>query len=155
MKKHLLTLFVSFLLPLLSNAQIIEWQNTIGGSGYDYLNSISQTSDGGYILGGHSWSNISGDKTENCIGGSDWWIIKTDSLGVMQWQNTIGGSNPDLLNSISKLLMEGIFWGIFRFLTFQGIKPKIATVTFDYWIVKTDSLGVIQWQNTLEEVNMG
>ena len=46
-------------------AQEIEWQNTIGGNYYDQLNSIQQTSDGGYILGGWSDSNISGDKTED------------------------------------------------------------------------------------------
>ncbi|MBK7971100.1 MAG: hypothetical protein IPK08_20460 [Bacteroidetes bacterium] len=42
---------------------------------------ISQTADGGYIVGGISNSNISGDKTENCLGGEDYWIVKTDSLG--------------------------------------------------------------------------
>ena len=48
----------------------IQWQNTIGGSNYDGLYSIQQTTDGGYILGGHSTSNISGDKTENSL-----WIL--------------------------------------------------------------------------------
>jgi hypothetical protein len=57
----------------------IQWQNTIGGSDYDYLRSIQQTSDGGFILGGYSASNISGDKTENCLGVFDYWIVKTDS----------------------------------------------------------------------------
>jgi hypothetical protein len=46
----------------------IQWQNTIGGNDHEELNSIQQTSDGGYILGGLSNSNISGDKTENSIG---------------------------------------------------------------------------------------
>jgi hypothetical protein len=68
MKKLLLILFASSLLPILSIAQVIEWQNTIGGSGEDFLYSISQTSDGGYILAGYSESNISGDKTENSNG---------------------------------------------------------------------------------------
>jgi hypothetical protein len=57
----------------------------------DGLQSIQQTADGGYILGGYSGSNISGDKTETCIGGNDYWIVKTDSIGIYQWQNTIGG----------------------------------------------------------------
>ncbi|NHZ86117.1 MAG: T9SS C-terminal target domain-containing protein, partial [Planctomycetia bacterium] len=42
----------------------IIWQNTIGGSHSDNLHAIQQTTDGGYILGGTSESNISGDKTE-------------------------------------------------------------------------------------------
>jgi hypothetical protein len=57
------------------------------------FNSIQQTSDGWlFILGGYSASGISGDKTENCLGGYDYWIVKVDSQGNIQWQNTIGGS---------------------------------------------------------------
>jgi hypothetical protein len=81
----------------------IQWQNTIGGSRHDYFYSVQQTTDGGYILGGMSQSDISGDKTENNIGilgTNDYWIVKTDSAGNIQWQNTIGGSNDDLFISI-------------------------------------------------------
>ena len=42
----------------------IEWDKTIGGSDYDYLYALQQTSDGGYIIGGWSNSNISGEKTQ-------------------------------------------------------------------------------------------
>jgi hypothetical protein len=59
----------------------VLWDNTIGGNADDRLNSLQQTSDGGYILAGTSWSNISGDKTENNADTafsptSDFWIIK-------------------------------------------------------------------------------
>ncbi|MBK9320789.1 MAG: hypothetical protein IPM91_19700 [Bacteroidetes bacterium] len=74
----------------------IQWQNTIGGNDYEELNSIQQTSDDGYILGGFSNSYISGDKTENSIGP---WIVKTNTSGNIQWQKTIGGSNDGLFNS--------------------------------------------------------
>jgi hypothetical protein len=89
MKNLYLTLAGIFIFILTGTAQEIEWQRTIGGGDQDHLNSIRQTSDGGYILGGYSGSNISGDKTENSIGSWDYWIIKTDSLGNIQWQNTI------------------------------------------------------------------
>ena len=68
------------------------WQNTIGGNNVDILTSISQTSDGGYICGGGSGSPISGDKTENSTGIRSYWVVKLDSLGNIQWQNTIGGN---------------------------------------------------------------
>jgi hypothetical protein len=58
----------------------IQWQNTIGGSIHDALWGIRQTPDGGYILGGESTSNISGDKTENIVGGFDFWVVKTDAM---------------------------------------------------------------------------
>lgn len=63
---------------------VIQWQNTIGGYLTDHFRSLQQTSDGGYILGGYSSSNISLDKTENCSGANDYWIVKVDSLGVIQ-----------------------------------------------------------------------
>src|SRR5437868_6529997 len=69
----------------------IEWQNTIGGSQNDLLYSIAATPDGGCIAGGYSYSDSSGDKTENHIGSTgtcDYWIVKLDSSGNLQWQNT-------------------------------------------------------------------
>jgi hypothetical protein len=68
----------------------IQWQNTIGGSLSDYF-AIQQTVDGGYILSGYSFPECSGNKTENSLGDKDYWIVKTDTAGCIQWQNTIGG----------------------------------------------------------------
>lgn len=58
----------------------INWRNR-----QRYLYCINQTSDGGFILGGMSRSDISGDKSENSIGFLDFWIIKTDVQGDIQW----------------------------------------------------------------------
>ena len=52
-----------WVIKLHSNGEI-QWQNSIGGNDHDFLYSIKQTSDGGYILGGWSGSEISGDKIE-------------------------------------------------------------------------------------------
>ena len=46
----------------------IDWQKTIGGNQNDYLVKLIQVIDGGYMIGGESLSDISGDKTEDCIG---------------------------------------------------------------------------------------
>ncbi|MBK8875495.1 MAG: T9SS type A sorting domain-containing protein [Bacteroidetes bacterium] len=149
MKKLLLTLIASFLLQFLSIAQEIEWQNTIGGNESEQFNSIAQTSDGGFILGGYSSSNISGDKTENSNGLKDYWIVKTDSLGNIQWQNTIGGSGEDLLQSVIQTSDGGYILGGKSSSNISGDKTENFIGTFDYWIVKTDSLGIIEWQNTI------
>lgn len=127
----------------------ILWQNTIGGSGNDQLTCLKLTSDGGYILGGYSISNISGDKTENSIGLFDYWIVKTDSMGNVQWQNTIGGNNLDWLISISQTSDGGYILGGFSNSGASGDKTENSNGQFDYWIVKTDSMGSIQWQNTI------
>jgi len=131
----------------------IQWQNTIGGSGYDELYSVHQTADGGYILGGTSNSNISGDKTENCIGLQDYWIVKTDSLGVIQWQNTIGGNHFDQLMSIVQTSDGGYMMGGWSLSNISGDKTENAIGYDDYWIVKTDASGNIQWQKTIGGVD--
>ncbi|KAA6438389.1 DNRLRE domain-containing protein [Dyadobacter flavalbus] len=52
------------------------WDKTIGGSSTDMLPTILQTPDGGYLLGGTSNSNVSGEKTESSKGEYDYWIVK-------------------------------------------------------------------------------
>ncbi|MBL0071934.1 MAG: hypothetical protein IPP34_09005 [Bacteroidetes bacterium] len=149
MKKYLLILFASFLLPVFSNAQVIEWQNTIGGSGFDVFTSITKTNDNGVICGGTSSSNISGDKTENSNGGDDYWIVKTNSIGDIQWQKTIGGSITDRLISIEQIPDGGYILGGSSNSNASGNKTENSNGVDDYWIVKTDSLGNILWQNSI------
>ena len=138
-------LFLIMLKPEQTFSQEIQWQNTIGGGGEDRLNSIQQTSDGGYILGGWSLSGISGDKTENVIGNADYWIVKVDSLGVVQWQNTIGGNLRDILYIIQQTTDNGYILGGTSNSGISGDKTE-SSYDFDYWIVKLDKTGQLVWQ---------
>jgi len=150
MKKRLFPVAIALCwLPFLSISQTIQWQNTIGGNDIDHLYSIQQTSDSGYILGGWSVSNISGDKTENCFGSHDFWIVKTDSSGNVQWQNTIGGLGGDDLRSIQQTSDGGYILGGTSDSDISGDKTENSNGSYDYWIIKTDSYGAIQWQNTI------
>ena len=142
----------SFLLNT-TNAQIptIEWQNTIGGDQDDLLHSVKQTSDGGYILGGHSKSGISGDKTEDVIGmfDFDYWVVKLDGLGNIVWQNTIGGNSVDELYSVQQTSDGGYILGGLSYSDLSGDKTESYLGVSDYWVVKLDGLGNIVWQNTI------
>ena len=71
----------------------IIWKYNYGGTGSDVAYSIALTSDNGFIVGGKS-SSADGDVTEN-NGEADFWIIKLNSNGVMQWQKSFGGSDAD------------------------------------------------------------
>jgi Secretion system C-terminal sorting domain/Domain of unknown function DUF11 len=148
-KLIVLILSMNFLVSENSFAQEIEWQNTIGGSGFDDLRSIQQTADGGYILGGISTSDISGDKTENASGVYDFWVVKTDSLGVIQWQNTIGGNDFDKLYSVQQTSDGGYILGGISYSNISGDKSENCIGNYDYWIVKVDAQGSILWQNTI------
>ncbi len=64
----------------LNKAGRIEWDKTYGGSSEDDFAAMEPTADGGYILGGTSFSNESFEKSENSKGLDDYWIVKVDSL---------------------------------------------------------------------------
>ncbi|MFH0866047.1 MAG: T9SS type A sorting domain-containing protein [Bacteroidota bacterium] len=151
MKYRLIIILILITKIVSGQAPAIEWQNTIGGNDNDYLHSLQQCKDGGYILGGYSKSNISPDKTENCIGNNDYWVVKLDSPGNIIWQNTIGGSGPDYLNSIQQTFDGGYILGGHSSSGISGDKTEnlIGGAYNDYWIVKVDSSGNIQWQNTI------
>ncbi|TAE31747.1 MAG: hypothetical protein EAZ91_06435 [Cytophagales bacterium] len=52
------------------------WDKAFGGSDGDFLSSMIATSDGGFLLGGYSFSPISGNKTATNYGDSDYWVVK-------------------------------------------------------------------------------
>ena len=76
----------------------LEWKNTYGGDGTDILSEIVISPDGGYLLGGTSNSNKSGDKSQDSYNGtSDYWLIKIDENGNKLWDTTIESSySPNL-----------------------------------------------------------
>lgn len=127
----------------------ILWQKTIGGQGYDSLGKIIPTSDGGFIIASRSASPVSGEKTENSYGASDYWIIKLDTNGIIQWQKTIGGSNTDIPATIIPTSDGGYLVGGLSNSSTSGLKTEDSRGGNDYWVVKLDAIGTIQWQKTI------
>lgn len=130
----------------------IIWQNTIGGSASDYLGSVDITADGGYIVGAYSYSDISGDKTENHIGDADYWILKLNAAGNIVWQNTIGGTAADYCFRARELSAGGFIVSGSSASQISGDKSEgtvgPGSVT-DIWVLKLDNIGNIVWQNTI------
>src|SRR6185295_16238694 len=137
MKKYLFLLFISS--PLFTSAQnplAKVWDKRYGGTGDDWLTAFKQTSDGGYILAGYSWSGISGDKTQPIWGGDDFWIVKTDSLGAYQWDKDYGGMGASLLQAILQTTDGGYLLGGYTNAGIGGNKTQASWGYDDYWIVK-------------------
>jgi len=127
----------------------IQWDKTIGGNNLDEITSLQQTSDGGYILGGYSSSDKSGEKTQNSSGTYDYWVVKLNSLGNIQWDKTIGGSGYDFLTSLQQTGDGGYILGGYSSSDKSGEKTHNSRGTYDYWVVKLNSLGNIQWDKTI------
>ncbi|UTN03389.1 T9SS type A sorting domain-containing protein [Flavobacterium bizetiae] len=144
----------------------LDWQKSIGGSGFDLLQSIKNTRDGGFILAGTSSSSTGFQKKEDCKGITDFWVVKLDASGGEQWQRTIGGSGQDELLCAFQTKDGGYILGGSSSSNppVISIKPDAKSITttkadlfnkseksrgnMDYWIVKLDKQGDIEWQRT-------
>ncbi|HRH48920.1 MAG TPA: T9SS type A sorting domain-containing protein [Panacibacter sp.] len=134
----------------LDSAGTILWQKSLGGSATENVHAIRQTIDGGYIVAGASFSNdgdVSGHHGDpNLILSSDYWIVKLDSAGAILWQKSLGGLSNEHCNDIQQTFDKG-------YIMFGHSNSTDGDVSgnhgnFDYWIVKSDSTGTIQWQKS-------
>lgn len=70
---------------------LITWQYRFSGGGNDEPWDIEPTTDGGYL--------VAGNTTSFGAGGSDFWVLKLNASGNVQWQKTLGGPTFDVLTS--------------------------------------------------------
>jgi hypothetical protein len=126
----------------------IQWEKSLGGSGDDEAASIKQTNDGGYIVCGTSYST-DGDVTGN-HGGADYWVIKLDSIGTIQWEKSLGGSGDDFGVSVYQTNDTGYIVAGCSHSNDGNVTGHHSQLdSLDYWIVKLNSTGNIQWEKSL------
>ncbi len=122
-------------------AQQFEWQKCYGGSGFDGCESVHQTKDGGYVAAGYTES-VDGDVTIN-HGKADFWVVKTDPMGVLTWQRSLGGSSGDWARSVTEtdggnIVVAGYMVSIDGDVSCNhGLQ--------DFWVTKLDSAGGLLW----------
>jgi hypothetical protein len=96
------------------------WSKTYGGNETDYGNSVQQTTDGGYIITGHTYpsgSNV------------DVYLIKTNASGDTLWTRTIGGSYTDVGMSVQQTADGGYI--------ITGYTDPFGTGDYDLRLIKT------------------
>ena len=126
-KRLLCTIFFCFLVLSPFSSLYAQWARTYGGSRYDYIKSIQQTNDGGYIVLGDTFSFHTGPE--------DVWILKLSSTGSIEWQHTYGESDFDYSHSIRQTSDGGFI-----------VVGETSTRASDVWILKLSSTGNIEWQ---------
>jgi predicted secreted protein len=117
---------------------IKEWDEIFGGVACDGAYSVQQTTDGGYILVGTTSSFGAG--------GSDAWLIKTDSDGNKEWDELFGGTNVEVGFSVQQTNDDGYI--------ITGYIFTYSNQNYDAWLVKTDSDGNKEWDNTFGDTDV-
>ncbi|MBK0403512.1 T9SS type A sorting domain-containing protein [Adhaeribacter sp. BT258] len=155
LRMSLAAAFVAFfsLNSFAQNGPAIMWQKAFGGTNLDVLCETKQTSDGGFIIGGWSLSDISIDKSQNSKGFADYWIIKLDANGNKVWDKTLGGNGGDYLSSVKQTPDGGYILGGESGSGISGDKTQACKGYEDYWIIKLDTNGNKIWDKTYGGIN--
>jgi hypothetical protein len=124
------------------------WDRSFGGSGPDRLQSLQQTSDGGFILGGVSLSGPSGNKSSPNYGLNDYWIVRLDAAGNKLWDRSFGGTDNDELLSLVQTADGGFILGGFSWSGANGNKTTRNSGSSDFWVVRTDANGNKLWEQS-------
>ena len=121
------------------------WSKALGGSASESLPAVQQTGAGGFILGGES-SSDDGDVQGN-HGNQDFWALLLNSGGMIQWSRLFGGSDADLANAVITTTDGGFLLCGYTESSDGDVVLNHGVV--DYWVVKTDTNGNLQWSKTL------
>ena len=139
----------------LSASGEVEWEKTFGGMFSDQLKTVLITdtstplSDRGYLLGGTSNSLISGNKSAKELGMNDFWIIKLNEQGELQWQRTYGGEGDESLAQILETENGYLLAGSSNSKTSENKKSDSVNGT-DFWVLEIDKAGETIWDNTYD-----
>ena len=124
------------------------WDRSFGGSQEDRLSSLQQTSDGGFILGGFSQSDVGGNKTSPHFGEWDYWIIRLDADGNKLWERTFGGAADDTLSQVQQTIDGGFILIGWSTSWPSGNKTSPHYGSGDFWIVRLDANGNKLWEQS-------
>ncbi|OCA80187.1 secretion protein [Chryseobacterium contaminans] len=123
----------------------VEWEKNFGGKGDDHLRALALTSTG-FIIGGESRSERSGNKTVGLEEGTDLWLISLNERGEEQWQKSYNFKNRDILMGMSVIhsadnQSKGILLG-----GYTQAEGRIEKDDETFWMLYLDSNGNEQWR---------
>lgn len=129
----ILSLFISFAFAQLDTL----WTKTFGGDNGASSDEIYKSQDGGYI--------ILGEINQSAGYAPDIWLIKTDSDGNEEWNQTFGGEEDEEGNAIEQTDDGGY--------VIIGRTESFGNGGGDIWLIKTDSDGNEEWNQTFGSID--
>ncbi|SUX48490.1 T9SS type A sorting domain-containing protein [Chryseobacterium indoltheticum] len=130
----------------LSKDNKIEWEKNFGGKGDDHLRTMVFTSSG-YIIGGESRSERSGNKTAGIEEGTDVWLISLNTRGEEQWQKSYNFKNRDILMGMNVINTgdgknsKGVLLG-----GYTQAEGRIEADDETFWMMYINNDGNEQWR---------
>ncbi|MEK7254569.1 MAG: gliding motility-associated C-terminal domain-containing protein [Bacteroidota bacterium] len=147
----LLTCFGLLLFSQLATSQIpIDWNRTYGSIGWEELNAMALTPDGGYLFAGVTTGiDQFYEVTQPSRGDVDYWMIKVDSAGVPIWDKRFGGVAKDRAWTVAATPDGGYIIGgeSDSWVSPDGDRTEFLRGYYDFWALKLDANGNIEWQN--------
>lgn len=123
----------------------LEWVKSYGGSGEDTGQAIIQTSDGGYAILGFS-NSIDGDLQFKTTEVNDYWLLKLDADGNLEWTKTYGGSKDDRGQSLVETTDGG--YALTGYAMSDDGDGSLNNGFHDNWVLKLDATGTIEWEKS-------
>nr|WP_314499044.1 T9SS type A sorting domain-containing protein [uncultured Chryseobacterium sp.] len=124
----------------------VEWEKNYGGKGDDHLRTLAMTSTG-YIIGGESRSERSGNKTVGIEEGTDLWLLSLRETGEENWQKSYSFKNRDILMGLSVIKSaddknsKGFLIG-----GYTQAEGRIEADDETFWMLYLDQNGNEQWR---------
>ncbi|MFP3598537.1 T9SS type A sorting domain-containing protein [Chryseobacterium sp. SIMBA_029] len=122
-------------------------QLILGGKGLDEVEKMIPTKDGGALLGIYSRSNIGGSKKTENFGEGDYWIIKFNKDGKVEWEKNYGGKGDDHLRTLA-LTPNGYIIGGESRSERSGNKSVGIEEGTDLWLISLNERGEEIWQKS-------
>lgn len=129
----------------------LEWSRTIGGSGDDQGQSLTQLRDGGFALVGYAMSS-DGDGSQN-MGFHDNWVVRLDASGEILWERSFGYAGHDHAYDVVETRDGGLLFVGFLDVTASGGEgndrrdPALtAHGVGEFWVTRLDPAGNIVWR---------
>ena len=140
-----------FWIAKISNSGAIIWEKSLGYNGSDNGYSVIQTIDNGYLLLGVLDVTASDGEGNNRISsyrhaGGDYWAVKLDANGVLEWSRYFGGNFTD--TSYAACQTQGGDYIIIGSSDSNDIDISNNKGTYDFWIIKISSEGNLIWEKS-------
>ena len=137
-----------WIVKLDKNSQI-QWERNLGGREDDHIRTMALT-DSGYVIGGESRSETSGNKRAKLEEGTDLWLLSLDEDGNEQWQQSYNFKNRDVLMSINTINTGNSETKGFLIGGYTQAEGKVQRNDETFWMLYVDKNGKEVWRKYVE-----